>query len=47
MSWGFIGLAVGALTAYFVVIGHEVRKAMKDISEETEEMDESEDETPE
>ena len=29
MSWGFVGLAIGSLTAYFVVVGSQARKVLK------------------
>ena len=53
MSLGFISFAVGVLTTYLVVVGSNTRKLLKELSEETEEkegmeeMDVSEDETPE
>ena len=47
MSWGFIGLAIGSLTAYLVVVGSQARKVLKELSEEMEEMHVSEGETPE
>ena len=47
MSWGFISFAVGALTTYLVVVGSKSRKALKELSEETEEMYVSEGKTPE
>lgn len=47
MSLGFIGLAIGSLTAYLVVVGSQARKILKVLSEEMEEIDVSEGETPE
>jgi hypothetical protein len=45
MRWGFIGIAIGSLTVYLVVVGSTFIKMLK---ERMEEMDEpSEDETPE
>ena len=38
MSWGFIGLAIGSLTAYLVVVGSTLKKVMEEI-EEIEETD--------
>ena len=44
MSWGFIGLAIGSLTAYFVVAQSQARETLKQLSQE---MHVSVDETPE
>ena len=34
MSWGFIGLAIGSLTAYLIVAQSEGRKTLKQLSQE-------------
>ena len=44
MSWGFIGLAIGSLTAYLMVVGNQARKVWEQRSQE---MDVSEGETSE
>ena len=44
MSWGFIGLAIGSLTAYFVVAQSQARETLKQLSQE---IHVSVDETPE
>jgi len=36
MTWGFVGLAIGSLAAYLVVVGSQTRKVLK---RHTEEMD--------
>ena len=40
MSWGFIGLAIGALTAYLVVMGSRFVIVLKEVSEEEKDVSE-------
>jgi len=47
MSWGFVGLALGSLTAYLVVVGSQARKVLERQLQERDEPLLSEDETTE